>query len=97
MMHGVLSACPWLAGFHHHTWSHALNLAKPEPAIYAHAASGLKTPSDNILFIDDREENTAAAAATGMQTILYTTHDLFESQMRKRGLGNLLAPKPGMA
>ena len=97
MMHGVLATFPWLAAFHHRTWSHALNLAKPEPAIYAHAASGLETPSEDILFIDDREENLAAAAAAGMQTLLYSTHADFEQQMRNKGLANLLAPKPEMA
>ena len=79
MMHGVLATCPWLSNFHHRTWSHSLNLAKPEPAIYAHAAAGLETSSTDILFIDDREDNIAAAAAAGMQTLLYSTHTDFES------------------
>ena len=57
MSAGLLAKHEWLNAFDHHTWSHALNLAKPEPAIYLHAAEGLRTPPANILFIDDRTEN----------------------------------------
>jgi putative hydrolase of the HAD superfamily len=80
----------WIEAFDHHTWSHALNLAKPEPAIYRHAAEGLATPPANILFIDDRAENIEAALAAGMQAIQYTTHDAFEQEMDARGLTPLL-------
>jgi putative hydrolase of the HAD superfamily len=96
MMHGVLATFPWLSGFHHRIWSHSLNLAKPEPAIYDHAAAGLETPPENILFLDDRADNIAAATQAGMQTLLYSTHADFEQRMRDRGLANLLAPAPGM-
>jgi putative hydrolase of the HAD superfamily len=80
----------WIDSFDHHTWSHTLNLLKPEPAIYLHAAEGLRTPPENILFIDDRSENTEAALAIGMQAIHYTTHTAFEHEMHTRGLASLL-------
>jgi putative hydrolase of the HAD superfamily len=80
----------WLNTFDHHTWSHALNLAKPEPVIYLHAAEGLNTAPANILFIDDRLENIDAALAVGMQAIQYTTHAAFEQEMHTRGLDSLL-------
>jgi putative hydrolase of the HAD superfamily len=80
----------WLNKFDHHTWSHALNLAKPEPAIYLHAVEGLNTPPANIPFIDDREENIAAALAIGMQAIQYTDHAAFLQEMNTRGLDPLL-------
>jgi putative hydrolase of the HAD superfamily len=80
----------WIESFDHHTWSHTLNLLKPEPAIYLHAAEGLHTPPPNILFIDDRPENIEAALAIGMQAILYTTHTAFEHEMHARGLDSLL-------
>jgi putative hydrolase of the HAD superfamily len=80
----------WLNKFDHHTWSHALNLAKPEPAIYLHAAEGLRTPPANILFIDDRAENIAPALAIGMQAIQYTDHAAFLQEMNTRGLDPLL-------
>jgi putative hydrolase of the HAD superfamily len=83
----------WLKKFDHHTWSHAINLAKPEPAIYLHAAEGLGAPPANILFIDDREENIAPALAVGMQAIQYTDHAIFLQEMNTRGLAPLLQLK----
>jgi putative hydrolase of the HAD superfamily len=87
---GLRARHSWIENFHHNTWSHSLRLAKPEPAIYLHAAQGLRTPPANILFLDDRAENIEAALATGMQAILYTTHHAFEQEMRARGLDYLL-------
>jgi putative hydrolase of the HAD superfamily len=80
----------WVNKFDHHTWSYALNLAKPEPAIYHHAVEGLGTPPDQILFIDDRADNIEAALAAGMQAIQYTDHSTFEREMQARGLTSLL-------
>lgn len=87
---GVVARLPWLAGFDHCVWSHALRMAKPDPAIYLQTAQALKTAPGNILFIDDREVNVAAAAEAGMQTVHYTTHVEFEREMRGRGLAWLL-------
>jgi len=87
---GLRARYSWIDEFTHHTWSHAVNLAKPEPAIYLHAAEGLQTPPANILFLDDRPENIEAALAIGMQAIHYTTHAAFVDQMRARNLASLL-------
>jgi putative hydrolase of the HAD superfamily len=87
---GILARLPWLAAFDHCTWSHALALAKPDPAIYLQTAAALHTAPANILFIDDREDNIAAAAVLGMQTLHYTTHAAFEREMRQHGFDGLL-------
>jgi putative hydrolase of the HAD superfamily len=87
---GITAKLLWLSAFDHRTWSHELLLAKPDPAIYLATAESLRTPPANILFIDDREDNIAAAAALGFQTIHYTTHPVFEQEMRARGLASLL-------
>jgi putative hydrolase of the HAD superfamily len=87
---GLRARHRWIETFDHHTWSHSLRLAKPEPAIYLHAAQGLNTAPANILFLDDRNENIEAAHAVGMQAILYTTHHAFEQEMHARGLDHLL-------
>ena len=89
MMEGVLAALPWLSGFDYLLWSHTVKLAKPDPAIYRHAAEGLKTPPEDILFIDDRDENIAGARAAGMQAICYTDQEDFLRQMISRGLDEL--------
>lgn len=90
---GVLRELPWLADFDALIWSHTLQLAKPEPAIYVHAAERLQLPSENILFIDDREDNVAAALAQGMQVIRYSVRSAeglqFERILENHGFGCL--------
>jgi putative hydrolase of the HAD superfamily len=90
MEQGLRARHHWIEDFPHHTWSHAVNLAKPEPAIYRHAAEGLGLPPENILFLDDKAENIQAAHAIGMQGIQYTTHEAFERAMHNLGLEHLL-------
>jgi putative hydrolase of the HAD superfamily len=87
---GLRARYRWIDDFTHNTWSHSLNLAKPELAIYLHAAQGLRTTSENILFLDDKAENIEAAHAVGMQAIHYTTHAAFLHEMHARGLDHLL-------
>ena len=89
---GVRVRCPWLGGFDHLTFSHHLRTAKPDFAIYRHAAEGLGVDPARVLFIDDRADNIAAARQTGMQAVQYTTQQAFEQAMRDAGLGYLLAP-----
>ena len=89
---GVLARCPWLKAFDHHTFSHRLGIAKPELAIYWHAAEGLGIEPAQVLFIDDREDNIEGARQAGMQTIQYTDHPSFEAAMRTSGLAHLLSP-----
>ncbi len=89
---GVLRKHPWLYDFDHLTWSHALKLAKPEAAIYQHAAQGLHTPAENILFIDDRAENIAAAREAGMQAIQYTGWPTFLTQLAALNAPSLPVP-----
>jgi putative hydrolase of the HAD superfamily len=91
---GIVAKFDWLRDFDHHTWSHSLKLAKPEAAIYVHAAEGLKTDPAHILFIDDRQDNVEAAIAAGMKAVQYSDHDSFVREINRRGLGYLLDPTP---
>lgn len=90
MAEGLVARLPWLAGFELCIWSYALSLAKPDPAIFVKTAEILHTKPVDILFIDDKEENVAAAAALGMQAIQYVGHARFEREMRVRGFTFLL-------
>jgi putative hydrolase of the HAD superfamily len=90
---GVMARCGWLQNFNHHTFSHRLRIAKPDLAIYRHAAEGLDEDPDHILFIDDREENILAARETGMFAVQYEGHAAFTAAMREAGLESLLHPK----
>ena len=87
---GIRQSFEWIAAFHHCTWSHRLKMAKPELAIYRHAADGLEIAPVHILFIDDREENIDAARAVGMTAIRYTTHEAFLDEMHSLRLDHLL-------
>jgi putative hydrolase of the HAD superfamily len=90
MENGILSRLPWLHAFTHHTFSHRLGIAKPDLAIYAHAAAGLGVAPAQILFVDDREENIVAARDAGMTAIQYSTHQAFVRDMQAAGLAPLL-------
>ncbi len=90
MAEGICAKLPWLDRFDHCTWSHALGIAKPEPEIYVVTAEALGTPVEQILFLDDRADNIAAARAVGMQAIQYAGHAAFERSMREHGWGELL-------
>jgi putative hydrolase of the HAD superfamily len=87
---GVLGRFPALAEFSHHTFSHRLGIAKPDAEIYRHAVEGLGVPAGEILFVDDREENIAAARAAGMEAVQYLGHGGFVEEMERMGLGWLL-------
>lgn len=51
--------------------SHEVGLRKPDPAIYSAALALSRTLPEETLFVDDLEENVAAAAACGLVAIRY--------------------------
>lgn len=52
-----------------------VGLAKPDPAIYRLALERLGVAALEAVFVDDFEENVAAARALGMHAIQYRDHD----------------------
>lgn len=52
-----------------------VGLRKPAPPMYRRALDIIGKPADRILFIDDRAENAASAAAAGMKTIWFKGAD----------------------
>jgi putative hydrolase of the HAD superfamily len=87
---GVLQRFAWLHNFTHKTFSHRLGVAKPDAPIYQQAIDGLGVSPSEILFIDDRAENIAAARAAGMAAIQYGDHLTFLEDMRSAGYSYLL-------
>jgi len=59
-----------------------VGLAKPDPAIYQALLEQLAVPARDTVFIDDRAENIAAAAAKGMHVIWYVGADELERQLK---------------
>ena len=59
---------PFLQHFEKAYLSHELHLRKPQPEIYTHVLRDAGLDADGTLFVDDRAENIAAAAALGIHT-----------------------------
>jgi putative hydrolase of the HAD superfamily len=89
---GIRRRFGWIEIFDHHTFSHRLGIAKPDLAIYRHAAEGLAVPPDQILFVDDREPNIEAARAAGMAAIRYSSHAQFVAELSAAALEGVPLP-----
>ena len=63
-----------------------LGLRKPEPAIYRWTLDILGGPAERILFIDDRQENVAGAAAAGIRAIRFEGADALRRQLVSLGV-----------
>lgn len=67
----ALDRAPWLERFEIRLFSSRLRLSKPDPAIYEATIKRLGGEAEDIIFIDDREDNIAAAAALGIRAQLF--------------------------
>ncbi|WP_305784610.1 HAD-IA family hydrolase [Symbioplanes lichenis] len=61
-----------LRTFAHKLYSADLGVAKPDPAVYLKALAVLGEAPADVVFVDDRAENVAAAAALGIRAIRFT-------------------------
>jgi putative hydrolase of the HAD superfamily len=59
-----------------------MGLRKPDPAIYRRVLGILGKPAERSLFIDDRLENVAAAAAVGMKALRFTGADALRRDLQ---------------
>ncbi|SFJ98918.1 HAD family hydrolase [Methylocapsa palsarum] len=73
---------------HAHTayLSYELGLVKPDPASYRRVLELERRAPQDCIFIDDRADNTAAAAALGMKTVTFTGVDSFLAAMAGHGV-----------
>jgi len=60
--------------------------AKPDPEIYAIAEARFAIPPQNLLFVDDKEDNIAAARARGWHGHVFTCANALEADLRAHGL-----------
>lgn len=63
-----------------------VGMRKPEPDIYRRALDILGIPGERVLFIDDRANNTAAAASAGMHAIQFQGEDALRTQLAELGI-----------
>lgn len=59
-----------------------MGIRKPDPNIYRHALGILGAAPERAVFIDDRLENVAAAAAVGMKAIRFTGADTLRRDLQ---------------
>ncbi len=60
-----------------------LGLRKPGQEIFCRALDILGAPPERVLFIDDRAENVAGAASTGMRTIQFCDADALRTELAR--------------
>jgi putative hydrolase of the HAD superfamily len=73
---------PWSRRFDHRYYSCRLGAAKPAPQAFQLVISDLGERPDEVLFIDDRAENTRAARDLGMRTITFTSASDLDRELR---------------
>lgn len=66
--------------------SGAVGMAKPDPAIFQLAMSRFGVAPSSAIFIDDMEDNVAAAAKLGLHTHRFETPALMRAELEKLGL-----------
>jgi putative hydrolase of the HAD superfamily len=66
-----IDAVPWLASFTRRFFSCWLRAIKPEPAVYRTVLTALDARPEEVIFVDDRAPNVAAAADLGMDARLF--------------------------
>ena len=59
-----------------------MGIRKPDAIIYRRVLGILGTPAERLLFIDDRLENVAGAAAVGMKAIRFTGADALRRDLQ---------------
>ena len=58
-----------------------VGIAKPDPEIYAETLRQLELEPKEVVFVDDRADNVAAAAAQGMHVIWFVSADELERRL----------------
>jgi 2-haloacid dehalogenase len=61
-------------------------VAKPDPAVFRILQQRVSRPLDQCVFVDDRQVNVDAAAAAGMDALLFTTPARLRSDLEARAL-----------
>lgn len=77
---------PDILFFDDYVLSYEVRALKPDPRIYREALKRAGAPPASCVFIDDMEENVRAAAALGLNTILYKPDTDLEKELRALGI-----------
>ena len=77
----ALPKLDFLAEFDRLYVSGRMGVVKPDPRIYAMVEADCAIPPGQLLFVDDKPENIAAAAVRGWQTHLFTHWQLWAARL----------------
>jgi putative hydrolase of the HAD superfamily len=80
----AIGSLPIVAHFGQLIFSCQLKLAKPDPRCYSDALARLGASADEVIFIDDRTENVAAAAALGLRSVHFTSPEGMRAAVTER-------------
>ena len=69
----AIDGAHWSRHFKRRFYSCRVHLAKPDPPIFETVLRHLEVASEEVLFIDDRDENTLAARHLGWRTITFSS------------------------
>jgi HAD superfamily hydrolase (TIGR01509 family) len=82
----VTAAYPALGHAQAEYVSYKLGLAKPDPASFREVVGRENARAENCIFIDDREDNTTAAAALGMRIVTFAGAERFRATLAEWGI-----------
>jgi putative hydrolase of the HAD superfamily len=78
---GAIDRSGWSRHFDHRYYSCRLGAAKPDPRAFQLVLRDLGAKPDEVLFIDDRAGNTAAARDLGMPAITFTSASALDHEL----------------
>lgn len=82
----VRSKYPFFQLFETILLSGDVKVVKPDPRIFRTLLERIARPAGECLFIDDMEENIAAAGMLGFETIRFESSEQLRRDLRQRGL-----------
>lgn len=82
----AVSGLPVAAHFEHLIFSCYLKLAKPDPECFRAALAVLQAEPAEVIFLDDRPDNVAAAASLGIRSIRFTDAAAARTDLARYGL-----------
>lgn len=85
-LRGLLSELGLLDLFHFVVISAEVGLRKPDPAVFHLTALVAEVDISECLLVDDKERNTTAAIAAGMQAIRFRSAAQLQRELLARGL-----------
>ncbi len=82
----AVSALPVAAHFEHLMFSCYLKLAKPDPECFRAALAVLRAEPADVIFLDDRPDNVAGAAALGIRSAQFTDAAAARADLARYGV-----------